>query len=230
MNDMYRNGTYLENNATWHVQDSPWKAEQVLKMLDRHALRPRRICEVGCGAGEILRQLHQRMPVDTEFDGYDISPQAYELCRAREQERLHFHLADLLEEDVYYDLVMAIDVFEHIEDFYGFLRRLRGKGEYKLFHIPLDLSVQTVLRMKPILHIRKTAGHIHYFTKDTALASLQHAGYEIIDHFYTGSALELPKRGLSGNLMKIPRRLFSAIDQDLAVRVLGGYSLMVLAR
>jgi 2-polyprenyl-3-methyl-5-hydroxy-6-metoxy-1,4-benzoquinol methylase len=60
-------------------------------------------------------------------------------------------LKDFLEEkDTYFDVVMAIDVFEHVEDYLGFIRRLRVKGEYKVFHIPLDLSVQTVLRVSPI--------------------------------------------------------------------------------
>jgi ubiquinone/menaquinone biosynthesis C-methylase UbiE len=78
------------------VEDSPWKARQVLKMLSRHDLRPRVIAEVGCGAGEILRQLHDRMEASVRFVGYEISPQAYELARRRESDRLSFHLHDLL--------------------------------------------------------------------------------------------------------------------------------------
>ena len=79
---------------------------------------------------------------------------------------------------------MAIDVFEHVEDYFGFLRKLREKAEYKIFHIPLDLSVQTVLRSSPIIKGRKSVGHIHYFTKETALETLKDTGYEIIDYFY----------------------------------------------
>ena len=55
--DRYTTGSYLESNPDWHVEDSAWKAEQVQAMLDRHSIAPRTVCEVGCGAGEVLRQL-----------------------------------------------------------------------------------------------------------------------------------------------------------------------------
>ena len=90
----YTDGQYLEHNPTWHVEDSPWKAGHVLEMLKRHGLSPRTVCEVGCGAGEILRQLHDRMGGDVRFVGYEISPQAYELSRTRATERLEFRLQD----------------------------------------------------------------------------------------------------------------------------------------
>ena len=129
-----------------------------------------------------------------------------------------------------FDIVMAIDVFEHVEDCFGFLRKLKEKAEYKIFHIPLDLSVQTVLRSSPIIHGRKSVGHIHYFTKETALETLKDTGYLIIDYFYTGGSLELPNRGWKANILKIPRKLAFLLNKDLAVRLLGGYSLMVLAK
>jgi len=44
---------------------------------------------------------------------------------------------------------MAIRLFEHVEDYLGFLRKMKTKATFKVFHIPLDLSVQTVLRMSP---------------------------------------------------------------------------------
>jgi ubiquinone/menaquinone biosynthesis C-methylase UbiE len=64
---MYVSGEYLQNNPMWHVEDSPWKAKQILKILGRNNIAPGTICEVGCGAGEILAQLQHEMPKDCEF-------------------------------------------------------------------------------------------------------------------------------------------------------------------
>jgi hypothetical protein len=72
-------------------------------------------------------------------------------------------------------------------------------------------------------------GHIHYFTKDTALALLEDTGYKVIDHFYTSGATELGGLGWKTRLMKGPRQALYAMNPDAAARVLGGYSLMVLA-
>jgi hypothetical protein len=230
MKNIYKNGRYFDKNPTWHTEDSPWKAKQILYCLNRNHIRPDSVCEVGCGAGEILNQLHRQMAGDVLFHGYEISPQAYQLCKGRAKERLEFFFKDILEADSrVYDLVLIIDVFEHIEDYFSFLKKAKGKGTYKMFHIPLDLSVQTVLRAHMIKG-RKEYGHLHYFTKETALATLKDTGYTILDWFYTPEQLKLPNRSLKASLMNIPRRLFFNLNQDLTVRIFGGYSLMVLAR
>ena len=233
MNSIYEDGTYLDNNQTWHEEDSPWKAQKIAEIIDRNSLDPSTICEVGCGAGEILNQLSLGNS-DTQFFGYEISPQAFSLCEKKSNDRLSFFLKDpLQDDDEFFDIVMAIDVFEHVEDYLGFLRKLKERGEYKIFHIPLDLSVQTVLRSSPILRRRKSVGHIHYFTKETALATLQDTGYEVLDYFYTASILGLHNRG-SGSwktkLLSLPRRVSYFLNEHLAVRILGGWSLLVLAR
>jgi len=129
-----------------------------------------------------------------------------------------------------FDIVLAIDVFEHIEDYLGFLRKLRDKGTYKIFHIPLDLSVQAVWRRTPIRRAREQMGHLHFFTKETALAALETAGYNVLDWFYTAGSLEAPTRRWTARVLAVPRKLLFALHQDAAARWLGGFSLLVLAQ
>jgi cyclopropane fatty-acyl-phospholipid synthase-like methyltransferase len=57
-------------------------------MIAQNNIQPKLIGEIGCGAGEILNQLYLQMPEDVRFTGYEISPQAYELCKQRENNRL----------------------------------------------------------------------------------------------------------------------------------------------
>ncbi len=227
---IYQSGEYVERNPTYHVEDSAWKAGQVLKLIRKHKLQPRTVCEVGCGAGEILKQLQMALPPETDFLGYEISPQAFALCRQRENDRLRFFRADLITSDSpAFDLLLCLDVLEHVEDYFGFLRGLRGKATHKIFHIPLDLSAQWVWRADPIMRERQQAGHLHYFTKETALATLRDTGYDVVDWFYTAGAIANP-RSVKARLASWPRRLLSEMNQDWVVRVLGGYSLLVLAK
>jgi len=226
--NIYETGEYVERNPTYHVEDSPWKARQILRIIRKNSLEPRTVCEIGCGAGEILKQLQSSMPDDTEFSGYEISPQAFALGQLRENERLHFYCEDLIKADrPYFDLLLCIDVFEHVQDYIGFLRDLRSKARYKLFHIPLDMSAQWVMRGRPILREREQAGHLHYFMKDTALAALRDAGYQVLDWSYTPGAIDQP-RSVKAKMASLPRRLLVRLNQDFAVRLLGGYSLLVL--
>lgn len=230
MDTIYTDGTYLRNNPQWHADDSAWKAAHVARLLERNGVEPRTVCEIGCGAGEILVNLREALPEGTRFTGYDISPNAYAICSRKLGPCLDFRLGNLLEEDAHFDLAMAIDVFEHVEDYFGFLRRLRTKATHKVFHIPLELSALWVGRARPLLRQRRAVGHIHHFSKDTALATLEDTGYTVIDHFYTSGATELCGTGWKTRLLKWPREALYALDPDAAARLLGGYSLMVLAR
>ena len=230
MEGIYGDGAYLTKNPSWHVEDSPWKARHIEKILRQNVIAPRTIAEVGCGAGEILVQLQNAFP-NADLSGFEVSPQAFALCKERESTNIHFHLQDLLDDETaHFDVLLAIDVFEHIDDYLGFLKRIKHKARFKIFHIPLDLSLQTLFRVNPIIKQRETVGHLHYFFKDTALATLKYCGYEVIDSFYTAAGVDGNNLSLGGRLLKLPRRLMFNVNADVAVRVLGGYSLLVLAR
>lgn len=230
--EIYTSGEYLEKNPTWHVEKSPWKAKQIMQMVARSGIAPETICEVGCGAGEILKQLQGEMDPACSFWGYEISPQAFELAKSRENERLHFKLADITQEDASFDLILIMDVIEHVEDCFSFLRNLKSKSEYKIIQFVLDLSVIRLLRPNALQGFRNTCGHVghvHYFTKDIALGMLEDTGYEVLDYFYTPHFTSLADT-IKKKILKLPRVLFFSLRQDLTVRVLGGYGLIVLVK
>ena len=79
MEQIYISGDYQKRNPTWHIEESPWKARQIIRMIRNDRIDPKTICEVGCGAGEVLVQLQKYMKDNCLFWGYDISPQAFEL-------------------------------------------------------------------------------------------------------------------------------------------------------
>jgi cyclopropane fatty-acyl-phospholipid synthase-like methyltransferase len=227
---IYMNGAYLDKNPLWHTDESPFKVNQILRMLQKNRLQPRTICEVGCGAGEVLRLLQQKMDRACRFWGYDISPQAMGLCKSRTNEGLQFKLADVTrEEEAFFDLILVLDVFEHVEDYFGFLEGIRPRSDLKIFHIPLDLSVQAVFRKRGLLKRREQWGHLHYFSKETALETLKHAGYELLDYFYTPRGIELATEPVH-KIALLPRKIGFWIHQDLTVRILGGYGMLALAR
>ena len=227
-NSIYLNGTYLQKNKDWHAEDSPWKAEQIRKMLSRNKFVPDTVCEVGCGAGEIIRQLHLMMP-NTRFYGYEISPQAFEICQRKEADNLNYFHKDITNEETNYDCLLCIDVFEHVDDYLGFLRALKNKAKLKVFHIPLDMNIWSLLRGNMIRE-RLTVGHLHYYSKETALATLSDCGYEIIDWFYTTSLIDRQSYSFRNRIAQIRFQLLFKISPDFAVKLLGGASLMVLAR
>jgi SAM-dependent methyltransferase len=229
---LYTSGAYLEKNQGWHVEESPWKARQVLKMLAAHQLTPQTICEVGCGVGEVLKKLQDAMDPRCQFWGYDIAHEALERAQRRANAHLQFKQADITQEpeasESAFDLLLVLDVIEHLEDYFQFLVAIKPRSRWKIFHIPLDLSVQTLLRPRGLLHVRELFGHVHYFTRETALAAVQECGYTVLDAVYTRRALEIPSRQFKRNLLNVPRLLVEKVHQETAVRLFGGWSLLVL--
>jgi SAM-dependent methyltransferase len=229
--DRYRDGAYLEANPDWHEEDSPFKAAWIHALLERNRLSPERVGEVGCGAGGVLAGLRERMP-GTAFTGYEVSPQAHELCLRREAPGLEYRLADLRAEDpaVSFDLLLCIDVLEHVEDCFGFLRTLRGRAPYTVFHIPLELFALSMLYRGFLLSQWRRSGHVHYFTRDLALTLLADCGYEVVDTCYTPGYTLPHAYGWKDSVANVARRMVYPVAPDLAVRLFGGYSLLVLAR
>jgi len=227
---IYRDGSYLKNNPSWHIEESPFKVRQIQRMMKRQKLMPKTICDVGCGAGLVLAELQSHLPSDCLCWGYDVSPDALAMSAKRGNENLRFRLCDIRKDncDTFFDLLLMLDVFEHVEDYMGLVRSVRCKAKQKLFHIPLDLSVQAVLRQNGLLLRRDHHAHLHYFTKETALRTLTDVGYSIVDYFFTPRCIELGDL-FAQKIARIPRKLGYAVLPELTVRVLGGYSLMVLA-
>ena len=227
MPDLYTSGEYAEKNPDWHLEHSPWKARQVMTMLNKHSLKPVRIMEVGCGAGGILETLRAEFTPRPSCVGYEISPQAYELAKKREAEGVHFHLGTPQAGGEPSDLVLAMDVMEHVEDYIGFMRSLQSLAPLKILHIPLDLSLMSLARPSYLHMARKHVGHLHYFTQETALASVEQAGLKVKDWFFTSVELD---QGASGQKrLQGLRRWLHRWRPELAARLLGGFSLLVLA-
>jgi SAM-dependent methyltransferase len=234
MTNIYENGDYLESTRSWHQEDSHWKATHIASLLEAHSLTPAHVIEVGCGAGGVLAEL-SKMPgfSDTTFVGYDISPQAIAIASKHASENLLFEQLDFvaLATPHAVDVLLAIDVFEHVPHYWSFLEQIRTRAAYKLFHIPLDIHVSSVLRGKLTAH-RYDIGHIHYFTAESALAVLTDCGYEVLDHRYTNGAVALFRKHPSWRraLANGPRTILGTLCPRIAARWLGGYSLLVLAR
>lgn len=220
----YVDGAYhRKTGGTWHLEDSPFKAGQVRRMISRHPEIPiRSVCDIGCGAGGVLAELDRSLAPAVSLVGYEPSPQAHELSLSLGNRRCEFILGDAFEDTRSYDVALVLDVVEHVEDCFGFLRACAQKARWKIYHIPLDASASLVLRG---VNCWDSVGHLHLFTLETALKTVEHSGQRVADWFLTPVSLRRPHRAAT-RLTNLPRRLLPA---KIGARLLGGYSVMVLA-
>jgi len=227
-NEIYLDGTYEKFSPTWHAEDSHWKAGQVLQTIRAHGLHPNRMADVGCGIGEVLNGIAPHLSTCGLY-GYDISAHAIEVAKERNS-GINYSVATLDEIDDYFDVILALDVIEHVENPFQFLRSMRSKAEYKILHIPLDISVSTIVRDR-LTDMRKTIGHLHYFTLRTALALLTDCEYQIVEWRFTPTyELINPKMTVGRVCMQRVRRLLMRTSPEGTALWVGGCSIMVLAK
>jgi len=227
---MYTNGSYQDKNPGLHREDSAWKAEQVGSLLIKHQIHPSKIIEVGTGAGAILDQLSKNHPQIQQLSGFDISPSAIAEARKIANNKLSFEVGEL-PPGAHADLLLMLDVLEHVDDIYSFLRSLSNHAEHFIFHIPLDISLRTIMKPHIMLQQRRDVGHIHYFSKEMVLWAMKDSGYEIIDWKYTKPITDnQPSPTFFRRLKKTLRNFSFNIHEDLSAKLWGGYSMLLLLK
>jgi SAM-dependent methyltransferase len=231
-NDIYINGEYYKNNPDWDTADAKWKADIVYKLLQKNNITETDVIEVGCGAGANLAELANTDNRFKKLSGYDISPQAIELTKINSSEKITYYNEDLTaNENITTGLMLVIDVVEHVDDFYGFLRKLKNRSNYFVFHIPLDLSCRTLMKPHVLLQQRQSVGHIHYFTREMVEWALKDTGFEIVDWVYTKPIVDIDAPdSFKRRIKKLLRNFSFAVNKDWSVKKWGGYSMMILAK
>jgi SAM-dependent methyltransferase len=239
MSNIYLSGEYTKNNASYHVEDSKYKWNNFKKIIIKNKINInsfKNIVEVGCGAGQIISNSKESgLFNNCNFFGYDINPDAIDIAK-KNNKSINFINKDFFNSDLFgkTDLLICADVFEHIENSYEFLKKLSNASEYLLFNIPIDISLLSLLRQETIFsNFYKTLGHLHFYSKKTALLKLEHSGIQVIDNSYAKFRLShFPKGSLTVKrvLSIVPQKIIDLINEDLACVLMGGYSLVVLAK
>lgn len=223
--DRYADGRYLDAHPLWHAERSPWKAAHVVRGLDAAGIAPTSVCDIGCGTGRALAQVRMALPRVTTAVGFEPSPDAplHAECAGRVERRQ----VDATTVTDHFDVALMLDVFEHVPDHLGFLRACAPLADHFVFHIPLEINAFTVLTGK-LGNSRASLGHLHVFTRRTALDTLRECGFTPIHDHYTKAGWDGPgKRPWTA--VNVARRSVHAVSPSLAERLVGGLSLLVVA-
>jgi 2-polyprenyl-3-methyl-5-hydroxy-6-metoxy-1,4-benzoquinol methylase len=107
---LYQSGIYLQNNKTWHTEDSPYKAAFVIEIIEKNKIDFENCADIGCGAGLVLELLAKQYP-NKALAGFEPSPDAQHLISQRAKlENLRFYEKNFFESDETFDLVTCLDV------------------------------------------------------------------------------------------------------------------------
>lgn len=136
------------------------------------------VCDVGCGEGTLLRMIGERYP-QVSLAGSEFSQTAIDYCR-QQVPRADVFTLDLMKDDVSsrsYDLLISMQVLEHLEDDMPALERMRQMcRRYTLISVPGGQLDE---------HGRKN-GHFRHYTKQDLVAKMQRAGFDVVRAFTCG--------------------------------------------
>lgn len=231
MDDIYNNSVYLSHNPQWHQEDAPGKADFIFKILESEKINFQSVCEIGCGSGEILKQLQLKIAdPNMIYHGYDISSEAISLSKSKVNSTLDFFCEDFTQKAIStpYDVLLVIDVIEHLRDYFTFIEKIKPKGRYTVFHIPLDMFVWSLFREKMLLESKTRVGHIHNFTEHFILSVLKDAGYTIMKTQFTEP--DYTANSVKQRIVNFARRVLFKVSPRFCTKTLGGYSILVLCR
>ncbi len=232
MDTRYTDGTYLADNPSWHTEDAPWKLSHVRRALKEAQIASfSTVCDLGCGSGALLKAWATAQP-EVAFTGYEISPQALTLCRANAPQNTTFITGDKLPAGPY-QVALALDVLEHIEDNGPWLEQAATCCETLVLHVPLELSFYTLLRPDWLREEREKVGHVHFYTVRSFKQLLKQHHLQILSWHYTNKYIECPpalKHFHSKVGMGIRKFLHAVLPTSWMAWLVGGYSVMCVLK
>ncbi len=169
--EMYLTGDYAKQNPTWHLEDGVFKAQEIfpyiielIKLKDYY--NNFKIAEVGAGTGVVLNSIRllsrsSDLVDNVNFTVFEISEFAINIGKDK------FPLLDLRHEDFLetkdtFDLILLVDVLEHLENPDMLLRAVFKRAKYVIVRQPLENTIAAFLKNR-YAEYRETIGHINYF-------------------------------------------------------------------
>ncbi|MCK5590399.1 MAG: glycosyltransferase, partial [Candidatus Pacebacteria bacterium] len=239
---IYNSGEYAQKNPTWHEEDAPWKIKKIIKVIDDEFIdaidEDVQLIDVGCGTGQILKGIYQFLEmknIKTVAIGFDFSEEIIEKAKQNFPEG-DFRCAKfdqtLGKAKDSKQIVLLIDILEHLENPVELLKQVKKTCDYAICHLPLEDNFEVNhRRLKG--HFTKTVGHLHFYNKQNAIKLFKDNGFEIKKMIYTCSdvSADYKLKSLPRRLIAQPiRKLFFKISPEFTAKVLGNCSLMVLLK
>lgn len=178
--DIFNEQTYIKHNPTLGYEDVDYKFSYIQQLLNELTFNKQEISvlDVGGGGGflgKVIVEYFMSQGIKVKFYALDVSLKMLEIQKSNNPymtDVFNCYL-DELEIDTPFDLLLMIDVIEHIPDKDAASRKIQQISDYALYNIPTEVNLMALLKniyMKNNYYKmqRDSLGHLHFFTHRTA--------------------------------------------------------------
>ncbi|MCA9911391.1 MAG: class I SAM-dependent methyltransferase [Anaerolineae bacterium] len=175
----------VELQAQWLNFGAIEKTNSIQILLERNAIKPHTLLELGCGTGAILQECKRRGLAEA-YSGIDYSEDAIAYLKTHVP-NVTAYAADIMKDDLLvedvFDVVIISHVLEHLEAPHDLLTSLLSKLKFTYLIAEVPLEDLPLLRIRSRLWGRpgEQAGHVQVYTQRSFEALLTASGFEIID-------------------------------------------------
>ncbi|MDC3408807.1 class I SAM-dependent methyltransferase [Burkholderiales bacterium] len=195
--NIYEDGTYVKKNPTLHAEDAHFKFGFIQNLLQKCEFGGAtvRVLDVGGGAGVLGRLVCDYLV----SEGYEVICDAYDLSEEMLAEQIANNAyicsatSDFSKIKRYsYDLVLLVDVIEHVHENAKLAKELNNIGKYFLYNVPIERNLFDWLRniyMRDSYYIsqRESLGHINFYSYAESKNFIRTHHY-LIDYIFAGYA------------------------------------------
>jgi|SRR3972149_894015 len=224
---------YIDKNPNMHLHDAKNKAAQIDNIIPSNIMVSSML-DIACGAGLVTIEM-TKMIRPKYVVGIDISRKMIRKAGELDKNKIiNWKAVDIFKyrHKTKFDLVTCIDIIEHINDDFGFLKKAAGMGKYIVIRTPLEDSLfSKMLRRKKIFDTwkdtEKRYGHIHHYDEKKLLKLIRRSELVVIKE----TSVPMPRR--SKLIWEIFRILFypiSIISMEMMVRISGGFKIYLLSK
>ena len=224
---IYTDLTFFKRSPMWNDAESLWKSHQISSFICDNKLSINRLIDYGCGTGSILHILSDFLP-GRSYLGFDPCPQLSSQWSS--YPNIDFTTTFDLETIDLNDVILLIDVLEHVLDPYSLLDALCSRAGYVIVHLPLELNLSTLLRPCSLKNAYDEVAHLHFYSPATFEIMCTHLRIDVISKTFTFPYRTLKRtRNNKQKLIDLSRSVISSlISPDISQSVLGGNTALYL--
>ncbi|MBU1129927.1 class I SAM-dependent methyltransferase [Patescibacteria group bacterium] len=224
---------YTNKNPNMHLKDSITKAKQISQVIPFN-IKINSLLDVACGAGLVTIQIVKKLK-PRYAQGVDISTAMIDKAKSLDVNKLIFwENADIFKYQPKrkFDLVICVDILEHVADDSKFLKKVASLGKYIIIKTPLEDSLFSgFLRKTKIFDTWQDTenryGHIHHYNEKILINLIKKGNLKI------KKAISVPMPKRSKLIWEFFRLLFYPIalmSMEKMVRVSGGFKILLLEK